>query len=76
MSGGFCERCANPAMFACYASYDHAPAALHPEHARYPAAMIRSCVDHVGEAMAADGAAPGSTRQWVVELIGEGPHAD
>ena len=66
MSTG-CDICGAPVVFRAYAAYnaDHGEN-VHPLHARYPAAMIRACVEHVGEVMLDDVEPPFSTRQWLV----------
>lgn len=58
--------CQDPAVWEAFASYavdDHSP---HPIVATYPAPMVRACDQHLGGALQADMARPGSTQQWVV----------
>lgn len=59
--------CQDPAVWEAFASYSIGKAALvHEAVAHYPGAMIRACDQHLGGALQADMARPGSTQQWVV----------
>jgi hypothetical protein len=72
MTGCDVNGCTAPIRFRLYAAYnaDHGEN-IHPLHARYPAAMHRSCSEHIGTLALGDAASPFSTRQWLVVAIGE-----
>lgn len=59
----------NDARWLVFAAYDDQPMEMHPTLKRYPAAMASVCDDHLGSTLTADGAAPGSTRMWVVKPL-------
>lgn len=65
------DGCTGRARFRAYAAYNADKGQnVHPLHARYPAPMIRACSEHIGTLALRDGAAPGSTNQWLIVDLG------
>lgn len=66
------DGCDEPMRFRVYASYNADQGEnVHPLHARYPGAMYRSCPAHLTSLIERDVAAPLSTRQYIVVVIGD-----
>lgn len=64
--------CDEPMRFRVYASYnaDHGEN-THPLHARYPMPMYRTCDTHLSTLIERDAPTRGSTRQYIVVVIGD-----
>lgn len=65
-----CDACPAPATWLVFAAYDTDPDSVHPRVARYPAAQIRACDEHLAGQLTADAPTVFSTRCWVIKPVG------
>lgn len=65
-----CDACTAPATWLVFAAYDAEPETTHPLVARYPAAQIRACDEHLASQLTADAPTEFSTRCWVIKPAG------
>lgn len=61
--------CDAPAVWLAFAAYDIGGLGVHPELARYPGAIARSCAVHLSELLLADGECVASTHQYVLQPV-------
>lgn len=62
--------CDTDIHFRIYAAYPVDSQSIHPHLARYPAAMYRTCRDHLASHLEMDGKAAFSTDAYYVEKVG------